>query len=1584
VSSLRRAYPRGYASLERAIIEMSGRIDLPSVTDVEVHADRLRLSSFSSGAVAEISFDLAGITPRGGAFDFALDHARQTIFLFSDDDADLPAHSARQRLSDLLRRFYWLIEGAKEPGADLLLLGMPGIREFLAGILGRAELRTIHHWIRAAAQAVSQDQDMGASEFALNVRRASNELRCQGVDPELQRALDNAAEVAIRLRRGVLPVLAIRRVSRHAILRGLSTADADCLRRTFAKPESIRLLSAHAVSADSVAHMDAHDLLALVGELRECEFFAIFLADRAAPARYGSTNAIVERDEASVPTVVAPDTLRECTKLAHSLSRANAFLFSREESRRTGRFFRDYLPNKGRGRQIAGFFPGLGSRVFYQNRGRDLLDSGVPEVAQIYQEAARALGFPDQPERLLLIPENMPTGRLAAQGFIGAALLVHSLAVEAHLRATAAKNRIPVHFVAYTGESFGIITAAAASGAISVGDGVKLGRAFTPLMLAAADAFRPDDPLAQEMKAYLPASLGGRNLVPEPYHVIGLRGDPANLAEILADIAKLYPKTDVEVHKLYSRRQTNVYVRAGAKLDFDLFAAKYPAVETAELKEPTTFLAHAERMSAVREAFERFMTDNGIVFHKPHTPVVSNNNSGLLTTATEVRNGILAITDEIMASQATVETLDSLRPDAIVELGLGSKSVQLLIDNNVGTPVTSYAGIVAKSGDAGETSLFLRAMQLVDALLGDLENLHVGDERVTRRHYHTLRGIFRFSAQDSFCERYFYRTIGRAVVNEILHRDRLDSSAFYQLLDIYQHTYSYRDHIDVGAGELVLQARLKKRLFGNTERLGQAYAELKVIDGSGVVNDRSLIFSEQPEMVVLHFDRLPGLGHADLAGNTRLLLDTQPLAHQIYDHVSEYLSIEDDGFLTLTGITATTGDQLALSYLVYQYALFQLLRLHRPALFLRGYHLAGSDPMGWLVALAVSGAAALPDVVRLFRAYLPAGMESDEAKAALDRMLASLVTPDVPIISPEGTALQAKNDLEAATRAVFTANALDTPARRIRLTGNCQLLCLGSALDPAHLDTGPFRTKVISVLSPTDIWRERASPALDDFEFRSTLSLTAENIKVLHHARDRNLLSSTVYAYIDAGETIVGFGKGGSESMTIFVKKEGDDRIIVRKILSEALTTAKWSRHGQGVMLPPFAKAKNQAEYLKALPESVRPYFPEAFDSIEREIPVLDRRGNDDKTIHNELIYEMSYVPGQEVSRFIEKHCPPPAVIARLYVQVLSILNRAVHQVNRVPAPGRTLDISYLRKIEDRLALCRRTAPRTFSEQLLDTEHIMINGVRYLNSSALLTRLREHPEIFNVLEPRFHSLVMGDTNTENIKVTNVDPLLRAQRLIESDAPAEQIDTALAAITAESLGIRFLDPRAIGFCSTGRQTRDDPMYDNKPWHNSIGHYDEIHHEHFTLQVHCEAGRTPGVDIEFTEGNRYQQSYRVRDLTVSGGQVDNAAPRGMEDYFGPVMTEVYGLDDPDSAYCRDDPYWLIRFVFIMGTHFTAMPPFHFQPELDGTLIDNFQVQRRPVAIYCEGVKWLNWALEMLDGRRTEFLGLPVPPPPGRTTT
>ncbi|MGR5943774.1 hypothetical protein [Enterobacter sp. C4G1] len=168
-----------------------------------------------------------------------------------------------------------------------------------------------------------------------------------------------------------------------------------------------------------------------------------------------------------------------------------------------------------------------------------------------------------------------------------------------------------------------------------------------------------------------------------------------------------------------------------------------------------------------------------------------------------------------------------------------------------------------------------------------------------------------------------------------------------------------------------------------------------------------------------------------------------------------------------------------------------------------------------------------------------------------------------------------------------------------------------------------------------------------------------------------------------------------------------------------------------------------------------------------------------------------------------------------------------------------------------------------------------------------------------------------------------------------------------------------------------------MYDNKPWHNSLGHYDELHNELFTLDMKFNDEKTPVINIHFTEGNEYQQTYQITDCVQKNINPSNdQSIVGMEKYFSKVMNNVYDSTNPDSIYIKEDPYWLVRFVFIMGTHFAAMPPFHFSSELDGTIKDSIFNQRRPVAIYCEGIKWLNWSLAILQGTTNQFLGVSVP--------
>lgn len=1221
--------------------------------------------------------------------------------------------------------------------------------------------------------------------------------------------------------------------------------------------------------------------------------------------------------------------------------------------------------------RLAGFFPGLGSRAHYQNLGSTLLDCGVPEVTAIYREAAAALGL-RRPDELLFTAENMPTGKLAQQGFVGAALLVHSLALNAYLQAHLGRRGIQVRVVAYTGESFGIISAAVASGSISVGDGVRIAYAFTPIMLVAANGADPGDPLAQQMATLLSDSVVHTEpRVPEPFHVVALKAHPDALGTILAGVEETFARTDVELHKHYSDAQMNVYVRAGVKQAFDLYLGRFPDTVVEDLKPPTTFLAHSQRMRGARRALQRFIEDASIAISEPRIPVVSNQRPGLLTTAAQVRDGILAIVDEVMASQATAKTLDGLASDVIIEFGLGGKSAQLLVDNHVQTPVLAYTA----APDA--TVLLEEVVTLVVRVRVALLELYSSGKEMEAEHTDLLRDLFRLAADDPFADQCLRQAIRRIICASMLPYDGLESAGFHRFLEVYQHTLRHRDSVDAAGGELVLRARLRKRLIGPRTELGQACIDFLVAHGDGATSHRTAFQTRTPEAVVFHFGRPVDLGCAEITRRLRLILDAQPSVRSAFDRLADRLGLSRDELTSPT--SAPSAARTAVTCVFFQYWLLDLLRVHRPAMFSTDHYLSGSDPLGWGAALAASGAASIVEVGAACAAYLHHGTLTDEVRECIDRLLATLGDGDVPILSPEGVPLRTREDLEAATRAAFLDDAAGTRKRPIRLNGNCAIVALGSALNPADLDMGgPFHTHVVQVLSGRETWTRSLNHELDAFEEQCVLDLTEENELLRRHIRgiaSRRILTSTVRSYLDIDETLVGLGTGGSESMTIFVVRDGESRVTVRKILSEGLITTRWDPRGASVMLPPFVKAKRQAEYLQAVPSSMKAHFPAVFGVLERRLQIPAHIRHTGNTTYHELIYEMSYAEGEEVSRFIAEHSPHPAVVARLYELILRFLQEKVHTKNRTPAPGRTLEESYFRKIEDRLGLCRQTAPRTFCRVLLDPEWIIINGVRYLNSSALLKKFRDHPEYHEVLEPRYHCLVVGDTNTENIKIADTSGLLQVHQLLAADAPQKQVDAALAAITIDSLGVTFLDPRAIGFQNSGRDTCDDPMYDAKPWHNSLGHYDEIRYEKFQLQVRVAEGRIPEVDIAFADDSPFQKAYRLRDAEARGRHVDTTGPEGMEDYFAPVMTAVYRRDEPSSRH-HDDPFWLIRLVFLTGTHFLAMPPFHFQAEVDGTLTDTYHAQRRPVAVYCEGIKWLNWALSMLVGEKKDFLGVPVP--------
>lgn len=439
-----------------------------------------------------------------------------------------------------------------------------------------------------------------------------------------------------------------------------------------------------------------------------------------------------------------------------------------------------------------------------------------------------------------------------------------------------------------------------------------------------------------------------------------------------------------------------------------------------------------------------------------------------------------------------------------------------------------------------------------------------------------------------------------------------------------------------------------------------------------------------------------------------------------------------------------------------------------------------------------------------------------------------------------------------------------------------------------------------------------------------------------------NIPKDLVSNYLNPNEILIGFGRGGSEALVIFVKIRRTETVIVRKIWNHKMVVAKWSPAGLNAMTPPLRKAFLQIAYLQNLPPSTKSYFPNIIRVKSQGKNTQVTSSLNQKLMLQEVICDQNYISGIEVSTFIERYSPPSEIVAHLYIEIYRCLKENIHNNKITLRIKPTIETSYLSKITDRLELAEKTSPKVFGK-LLAGKYLNINGVTYMNIPILLKKLRNLQNL-RILEPKYHSFVMGDTNTENIKITNINPIIKS------------IKKPSIPFTYKDIGIKFIDPRAIGFDTTGENTIDDYMYDNKPLHNSLGNYDVIHSDRFSLKVNSD-NEILKISLASQRNNPFNKPYR-----------------GIGKNFKDIMERGWGVHT--NSYLKDDPYWIIRFVFIMGTHFAAMPPFHFKKELDGSVQDELLVQKRAVAIYCEGVKWLNLSYLMMNGKVPSLFGINVP--------
>jgi len=823
---------------------------------------------------------------------------------------------------------------------------------------------------------------------------------------------------------------------------------------------------------------------------------------------------------------------------------------------------------------IVGFFPGLGSRDVYKNIGDGLLRSGNKIVENIYREAAMAMGYGDHPEKMLITQTSLPEGKMERQGFIGASFLTHNLALAAQLSAQAQQRNQCLHFVAYSGESFGMINSAVASGALSVGDGVRIANFFTPYILLASDC--SDDPFSQSVRAYYPASLKEEALISEPYYVIALRGRNNLLTEAYTALQNEFLNTEIEQHKIYSHRQINLYVKASTKPCFDIFMKKFPAIQIIELKASTTFLTHSMQLVPLKQGLEEFLLNQQIEFRDPNTPVIANHCEKLITRREDIRSAILALVDRVMLSASTASMADKLDADAIIELGLGNKSVQMLRDNDIHTPVFSF------TGNNREATLITRALEALSTI------------RDSKRASQACTGFEQWMAvarDNADFAMLFSPKIVEAIQQVAKLKLEVNGSVPVSVDSLYKNSWCYREYLQ--PNERVLMARLRRNIQGSEADRYQTYADLKILNRDGVICYRKTPFIVHAEKTLFYFSSLDGLSNDDVF-NALLDLETAPAYHDICLRIEAECNQGEPLRSLLQLRTAIAQPEVqVIRRIILQTLSFELTKIYRPSLLqTENTCLVSRDFIGWLSCLVTSGAASLGSTVQLCRDYYSTLGCKISPWAVVKRFSTGLAHAHVPILSVNGLPLLLHQDLEVNTYNVLLG---DFPAQRVQVALDCHIsvITLDGLLSNALLETATYQSDIVSITSVCDIWLYNPELVLDQRELEAWTYLTEEYRQVSVYANQRNLLCSTINAYIEADEVPVLFCSGGSESMTMFIQRSPDEPIVVRKILSEALTAAKWNAGGKGVMLPPFAKAARQVDYLRSLPDGVKPWFPQ-------------------------------------------------------------------------------------------------------------------------------------------------------------------------------------------------------------------------------------------------------------------------------------------------------------------------------------------------------------------------------------------------------
>jgi [acyl-carrier-protein] S-malonyltransferase len=282
------------------------------------------------------------------------------------------------------------------------------------------------------------------------------------------------------------------------------------------------------------------------------------------------------------------------------------------------------------GRPLAVLFPGQGA----QRAGMAARLVELSRAArEVFEEADRALDF--SLSRLCVEADNE---ELSDTANTQPALLATSIAYFEHLKERLRElgSRLSPHVV--TGHSLGQFSAAVASEAISLPDGLRLVSERARLM--------------KEWASQRPGGLAA---------VMGL--ERAAVAEICDSVS------GGENVSIAAHNAPGQFVISGDLAALERAIGLAGERGGAVRRLPISVPGHTPVMQSVREDLREFMKT--IQFHDPAAPIVSNINGGLLTTADEV---MLELADQICAAVEWVRCMGSMVNQGVatfVEIGPG-------------------------------------------------------------------------------------------------------------------------------------------------------------------------------------------------------------------------------------------------------------------------------------------------------------------------------------------------------------------------------------------------------------------------------------------------------------------------------------------------------------------------------------------------------------------------------------------------------------------------------------------------------------------------------------------------------------------------------------------------------------------------------------------------------------------------------------------------------------------------------------------------------------------------------------------------